>query len=632
MTKLEVRTPQAGGYLTMSEKPLGKGGEGAVHSVVAHSVTGLPSADDLVVKVYYKPNEGNRREKVISMVSSPPDSDMFAWPLAVVAENGRFVGYVMRKLKADQMKEWAHLAHTGTRREIAPEFDVRYAIVACLNYAIALESLHRAGHIQGDANESNSFVGADASVTIVDTDSAQIKSKNGQVFRCEVGKPEYTAAELIGKPLRDQDRTKATDAFAFGVLFFQMLTGGAHPTDGIYTGSDDPPSTTSKISQGVLPMLRDESRRGFKPVARIAVSGIPTRIKQLMLKLASINPEERPDFSEIVSLIKDVETHLEQCSKDKAHWFDSRDATCGWCQHADNGQIDPWGQPRASAQSKLPPVSFASQKQPTGKAPRASIAPPRHQSGYAPTAVQQSFQPSQPSTPLPQRQRHTVTPSGNLSPQAQQILNQANGNNSSSFNNTAPSPAPSPQKQIPEKIKGKMTVIYPDGSYGPRPPLGVLFNQNNKLWRQAIATEWPEALKVWWPRDRYLAKSLAIWLSPVIAAAVLILVNFVCTAIVFPNVSTASLQILSPLVMLGSLCSVLAFTIWWIGCWVGRQKAAKTYGSLDSVHHESVPKTLFRSVGIVFGYIFTPVIVGIAILVVLVKTMIKGDRQVRSRW
>ena len=638
MAQLEVRTPRSKGTLTMEDRPLGRGGEGAVHSVLSHTVDGLPAADELVVKIYHKPTEGNRREKIIAMVSSPPESEMFAWPLAVAAQDGLFVGYVMEKLKADQMKEWAHLAHTRTRREIAPEFDVRYAIAACLNYAIALDSLHRAGHMQGDANESNSFVGVDASVTIVDTDSAQIKSKDGRIFRCEVGKPEYTAAELIGRPLREQDRTVATDAFAFGVLLFQMLTGGAHPTDGIYTGTEDPPSTVSKISQGIFPMLRDESVRGFKPVPRIAAEGIPLKLRKLILALSDSNPERRPSFERTIAAIGDVQEHLEQCPKDPAHWFDSREGSCGWCRHADTGQPDPWGKPRRAAlQSKLPPVSFSEQKGPQGRAPRAPINAPRHQSGYAPTQVQQSFAPSVPtvqpsSFPASQPQ---LNPSAPLSPLAQQILNQANGGpqpgvQQSRFQQPAQQFAPEPQ-QIPEKIKGKMTVIYPDGSYGPRPPLGVLFSQNNRLWRQAVATEWPGFLKLWWPLDRPVARPFAILASPLVAIGTMMLALWL-TQFFSPELDQQLRAIVVPLVSLGALCGSIAFIIWWINGWVGRARAKKDFGSLDRVRHENGLLTLVRAFGISASYIFTPIIAGAAILVLLIKTMIRGDRSTRSRW
>lgn len=635
MAQLEVRTPRSKGSLTMGEKPLGRGGEGSVYSVLTHTVDGLPPAEELVVKIYHKPREGNRREKIISMVSSPPDSGMFAWPLALAARDGIFVGYVMDKLKADQMKEWAHLAHTQTRREIAPEFDVRYAIAACLNYAIALESLHRAGHVQGDANESNSFVGVDASVTIVDTDSAQIKGKDGRIFRCEVGKPEYTAAELIGKPLREQDRTEATDGFAFGVLLFQMLTGGAHQTDGIYTGNEDPPSTISKISQGILPMLRNESARGFRPVPRIAAEGIPTKLKQLILKLSDADPSNRPSFERTIAAIRDVQANLKQCPKDSAHWFDSRDGSCGWCRHADAGQPDPWGKPRQSvAQSTLPPVSFGEQRGPSGQAPRAAINAPRHNSGYAPTAVQQSFQPnpatpSRVPTPSPQPQ---INPTA-LSPLAQQILNQANGQPQQAQQPQQSAPQQHQTKsQIPEKIRGKMTVIYPDGSYGQRPPLGVLFSQNNRLWRQAIATEWPDSLKIWWPADRPVATVAGIWLSPVIASAMLTLILWLCDKFIFTAADPRTLQIVVPLLMLGTLCSSVAFLIWWINSWIGRSRAKKDYGSLDNVRHEPAALTVLRAVGISVAYIFTPILAGVAILVVLIKTVIRGDRQSRSRW
>jgi len=629
MAQLEVRTLQGVGSLTMEDKPLGKGGEGAVHSVSTHSVAGLPPASELVVKIYYKPEEGNRRDKLISMVKTPPDSEMFAWPLAIAARNGSFVGYVMRKLKADQMKEWAHLAHTGTRREIAPEFDVRYAIAACLNYAIALDSLHRAGHMQGDANESNSFVGADASVTIVDTDSAQIKAKDGRIFRCEVGKPEYTAPELIGRPLREQDRTVATDGFAFGVLLFQMLTGGAHQTDGIYTGTDDPPSTTSKISQGILPMLRDESLRGFKPVPRIAVAGISRKLRNLIMALSDTEPSRRPSFERTIAAIRDVQSNLVQCDRDSAHWYDKREGSCGWCRHADSGQPDPWGKPRQVAvQSTLPPVSFGEQKAPSGQAPRASINPPRVQSGYAPTAVQQGFQQSSPSTPTPRRTPTPTPPQqppAQLTPLAQQLLAQANGGYSGPAQAapSAPAPTPAQSQSIPEKIRGKMVVAYADGTYGARPPMSQLFKASPRLWRKAIATEWPAPLRLWWSRLNAFRPSIpGIIFSPLFAILLLTLVSSLISGIVYPLLNSSTYGVVRPLVDIGMLCSIGAFIIWWTGLWVGRFR----HGSHLT---ENGWFTHLRALGISFFYLFTPVIVGVTVLIWLVKMVIRGDRQTR---
>lgn len=632
MAQLEVRTLQGMGSLTMEDKPLGKGGEGAVHSVSTHSVAGLPPASELVVKIYYKPEEGNRRDKLISMVKTPPDSEMFAWPLAVAAQNGSFVGYVMKKLKADQMKEWAHLAHTGTRREIAPEFDVRYAIAACLNYAIALDSLHRAGHMQGDANESNSFVGADASVIIVDTDSAQIKATDGRIFRCEVGKPEYTAPELIGRPLREQDRTEATDGFAFGVLLFQMLTGGAHQTDGIYTGTDDPPSTTSKISQGILPMLRDESLRGFAPVPRIAVAGISRKLRNLITALSDTEPSRRPSFERTIAAIRDVQSNLVQCDRDPAHWYDRREGSCGWCRHADSGQPDPWGKPRQVAvQSTLPPVSFGEQKAPSGQAPRASIKPARVQSGYAPTAVQQSFQPSSPTAAIPRRSSpvpSTPQVPTQLTPLAQQLLAQANGGYGAPATPASPAqvaPASPPAQTIPEKIRGKMVVTYADGTYGPRPPMGQLFKASPRLWRKAIAVEWPAPLRLWW-RNRYdFSPSIpGIIFSPLFAILLLTIVSSLVNGIVYPLLDRSTYGVVQPLFDIGMLTSIGAFVIWWIGLIVGRFK----YGGYLT---ENGWFTHLRALGISFFYLFTPVIVGATVLIWLLKTVIRGDRQTRYR-
>jgi len=639
MPTLEVRTLSGRGRAQISDSPLGRGGEGSVYLISSHDVPGLPPAAELVAKIYHKPKEGNRRDKVIAMVSSPPKSTMFAWPLAILADQSKnFVGYIMEKFDGATMKEWAHLAHTRTRKELAPDFDVKYALVACLNLAIAGEAAHEAGHVLGDVfNESNAAVGADSSVLLLDTDSAQIATKDGRIFRCEVGKPEYTAPELIGRPLRDQDRTEASDAFAFGVMLFQMLTGGAHPTDGVYKGSDDPPSITSKISQGILPSLRDESARGFGPVPRIATSGIPSRLRKLMVATSAQDPSHRPPFGKIIEVLEAVVEDLVQCPVDNHHWFAKADGTCGWCAHAAKGQLDPWGEAVAPSrsQSKLPPVSFGQAKKPTGQAPRAQINAPRHQSGYGQTAVQQSYQQSNPTA-----RQHTPSTPQPMSPQAQLLAQQAlNGaaNNPSGGASQGYFPPqqqqPQPQQQIPEKIRGKMTVVYQDGSYGPRPSLGVLFTQNNRLWRQAIVTEWPDLLKFWWPRDRPLAQPLAIWLSPLISGGLMALVSWLLFTYVFvAPTETWIVQLGLPTFLLGALISGAIYLVWWINCWTARGRARKDYGSLDRLKKDPVALTITRGACVTLGYIFTPVVIALVFVVSMIKAAIRGDSQTRRRW
>src|SRR5205807_3008042 len=106
----------------------------------------------------------------------------------------------------------------------------------------------------GDLNESNVLASETALVTLVDTDSFQVRDpQTGTIHRCPVGKPEFTPPELQGKAFRQLDRAPEHDAFGLAVLIFQLLMEGAHPFAGIVPGREDPPPMAERIAAGRFP-------------------------------------------------------------------------------------------------------------------------------------------------------------------------------------------------------------------------------------------------------------------------------------------------------------------------------------------------------------------------------------------
>lgn len=55
----------------------------------------------------------------------------------------------MRKLDSTGYRSWAELSNAKDRREVAPDFDFRYALTASRNLAVAIGSVHYAGHKLG---------------------------------------------------------------------------------------------------------------------------------------------------------------------------------------------------------------------------------------------------------------------------------------------------------------------------------------------------------------------------------------------------------------------------------------------------------------------------------------------------
>lgn len=494
MGKFLAKTLKEVGVIDVVSEPLGRGGEGAVYALNSHNVQSLPNADNLVFKHYYKPEEADRYPKLVSMIKNPPNNDSLAWPLALVFDqNKKFQGYLMKKLDFDTYRPWADFAHTRERKKVSPEFDLKYAIVSVLNFAKAVESVNNINFFIGDLNESNAFVSNTALVFLVDLDAGQITNSNGKTFTCSVGKPEYTAPEISHGSLKDNPRTPQTEVFALAVASWMMLTGGQHPTDGIYKGKGEPPTTIERIRAGIYPALF--KNRGYDLPARIPIDGIPNRLKQLFTASFNVDPTARPTIQQFIKVFENVNDNLVQCSVIKEHWYDSRDGECGWCIHVKNGGLDPWSLnqqinavPAISNQIALPSLSFKN----------GQSTPPVRSQRTPPPSQQSQF----PQQQMGSQQNATLSnypsqyPQQNFNVNTGQNFPMQQGFGQQQFNN--PPPEPEPKEEIPDKIKGKTVLSYKDGTWDVRPSITSLLRSNPKIAIYCIKNEMPSFLKFWW--------------------------------------------------------------------------------------------------------------------------------------
>lgn len=432
---------------------LGKGGEGSVYEIASSSDARFGTGSH-VAKIYHQPAQDRRREKIITMLKSALETQAITWPTAILLdESGIFHGFLMQKLKTSDYKAWSEFAHTQTRRNTAKDFDVKYALTAVHNLAAALDAVHQAGHRVGDVNESNVFVGSQADVMIVDADSAQI-GQGDAMFPCLVGKAEYTAPELSHGSLRTQTRTQESDVFAFAVMTYQMLTGGAHPTDAIMK-NDEHLTIVEKIRAEIYPALSRSSVADAPP--RVATVGIPSAITDIIRRSLSVNVSSRPSLHEWIALSEKVLDNLQQCSKNSLHWFDKRDKMCGWCLHFSHGQPDPWSKSSQSSlvkQKKLPKIAIDSK---SDELQIRRAAPAR-------AGSQQSQMPP-------------------MQPSPQAMLGSQPYHHSS---------------QQPKKQRGPSMLTYPDGSTKKRPSLSLLLFSNPRLAISCFANETSDSTAFWW--------------------------------------------------------------------------------------------------------------------------------------
>ena len=154
---------------------LGHGGEALIYAV--------PPDETLVAKVYHKPTDSAYAHKLVAMLANPPENPMakqgkisIAWPmdlLRTVDGSQSVVGFLMPRVTG--MHSILDFYNPKTRRQKCPFFSYLYLHRTARNLAAAVGALHARGYCVGDVNESNILVSDTALVTLVDTDSFQVR-------------------------------------------------------------------------------------------------------------------------------------------------------------------------------------------------------------------------------------------------------------------------------------------------------------------------------------------------------------------------------------------------------------------------------------------------------------------------
>lgn len=315
---------------------IASGGEGRIYPIAQD-----PS---LVAKIYHRPTDEDA-DKLTVMFSMPPDAPIaapghasIAWPLDLLHTVGgreKIVGFVMPRVTKVLP---IHTFYTPkTRREQKPLFNYLYLHRTARNLAAAVNALHARGYVIGDVNESNILVTDTALVTLVDTDSFQVRDPyTGYVYRCPVGKPEFTPPELQGQTFREIDRAPEHDLFGLAILIFQLLMEGTHPFLGVYLGSDEPPSLEARIRLGHFPS--GTKRIPYRPMpAAPPFEMLHPRLRQMFLRCFEEghgNPLARPDAKTWVNAIREAEDALVTCSKNNQHKYGNHLSRCPWCDRS----------------------------------------------------------------------------------------------------------------------------------------------------------------------------------------------------------------------------------------------------------------------------------------------------------
>ena len=269
-TRVWAKDASYNGPITLG-KELGAGGEGSVYRHPKRS-------RHVVVKIYHPERRtSNVFRKLDLMIQYPPRTEdehnghlYVAWPKHLVYDGaGNAVGFAMPKVnKRNSLFDY----YIPSRRKKSAQH-VNYASLCKVAQSLAksLDELHGRGYVVGDINESNAYIVEDDYVTLIDSDSFQVRdyqSTPNTVYRCIVGKPEYTPPELQGMSFKNIDRAPFHDRFALAVAIYQLLMEGSHPFRGIYQGAGEPPKVEAYISHGYFCTARAEAFHSRPPQRR----------------------------------------------------------------------------------------------------------------------------------------------------------------------------------------------------------------------------------------------------------------------------------------------------------------------------------------------------------------------------
>ncbi len=356
----------------LEASPFAQGGEGQIYNIIGRS--------DKVAKLYKQGKiTADHERKLVKMVTTPPDQnvlDQIAWPMDVLYDNGKFVGFVMKKFKLNE--ELNVIYEYGSSAKY-PNLTWGNKINIAKNLCVVLNAVHNAGHVCGDFNPKNISVDPNTGrVTFVDTDSYHITDGNS-IYRCNVGMPEYLPREIQVK-LHDglskaalPTFSKETDNFALAVHIFQLLMNGVHPFACSIIPSADSvvlPDTSDSILKGECPFFKKVSGKQipkFAPPADI----LPDEITDLFVNAFIVGhsqPQERPSAETWYYALDKLQKNLKKCKNEAHHEYFNELSDCPWCA-ADQRFNSAISSPMV--QSSYKPVS----------------APTSYRSGYTPTSA-----------------------------------------------------------------------------------------------------------------------------------------------------------------------------------------------------------------------------------------------------
>ena len=322
-------------------RELGKGGEGSVFDV--------PSLSNQVAKVYH-PNRlpSPKKQAKLSFMAASPNAhesqflNYVAWPQETLhpTRGGPVTGFLLPKVSG---KAPIHMVYSPAhRKQDYPKAGFDFLLYVARNVAATFESVHSHGYVIGDVNQDSFFVGRDATVVLIDSDSFQVNAR-GTMHLCEVGVPHFTPPELQSiSSFNAVVRTSNHDNFGLALLLFHVLFGGRHPFSGVPLRNGVGDALETDIKNFCYAYARDSQSRGSSPPPRsIPISILPDAVES-MFHLAFTEKGAsgvRPTARQWVAALDSVRSSLKKCSASSMHVFPDHLSSCPWCALEQQGVV-----------------------------------------------------------------------------------------------------------------------------------------------------------------------------------------------------------------------------------------------------------------------------------------------------
>ncbi len=314
---------------------LDMGGEGAVW---------LTHLSETLAKIYHQV-DGASVEKIRHMVAHPPHDPMeskghraIAWPQALLFDDkGFFQGFLMPRVSG--ALQLNHIYNAKLRRISAPGFTWHYLHVTAMNVASIMAALHAKGYVVGDLKTDNFLVTDRALVSIIDTDSFQIKTQD-HLFSCPVGSEGFTPPELLGVDLGSVERHPFQDDFGLAILIHLLLLG-YHPFSSGFSDQNfiPPLSRDEAIAQGFSLYSRGFS--GVLPPYVIGKQALHPAIQDAFMQCFNEglkDSSQRPTAETWKTILQSVLGEIKQCERAMQHFYFGD--FCFWCDRLEKTGVD----------------------------------------------------------------------------------------------------------------------------------------------------------------------------------------------------------------------------------------------------------------------------------------------------